>query len=126
MEPLQVLWELDRIDCGLQSTISVPRHHILDDRTRLVDRNISVIEDGDPAQGMALPVLDDGDVSIYESGAIVEYVMARHGDGGLKPAVDSDRFAEYLQDNGIVATVRWSRGLGSDAACGQLRVRTIK
>ena len=29
-----------------------------------------------------IPVLDDGDVSIYESGAIVEYVMARHKDGG--------------------------------------------
>ncbi len=28
-----------------------------------------------------VPVLDDGDVSIYESGAIVEYVLARHGDG---------------------------------------------
>jgi glutathione S-transferase len=44
-----------------------------------------------------VPVLDDGDVSIYESGAIVEYVMARHGDGGLKPAVDSPEFPEYLQ-----------------------------
>jgi glutathione S-transferase len=44
-----------------------------------------------------VPVLDDGDVSIYESGAIVEYVMARYGDGGLKPAVDAPEFAEYLQ-----------------------------
>jgi glutathione S-transferase len=44
-----------------------------------------------------VPVLDDGDVSLYESGAIVEYVMARHGDGGLKPAVDSEEFPEYLQ-----------------------------
>ena len=44
-----------------------------------------------------VPVLDDGDVSIYESGAIVEYVLARHGDGGLKPAVDSPEFPEYLQ-----------------------------
>ena len=44
-----------------------------------------------------VPVLDDGDVSIYESGAIVEYVMARHGDGGLKPAVDAPEFPEYLQ-----------------------------
>jgi len=44
-----------------------------------------------------IPVLDDGDVSIYESGAIVEYVMARYGDGGLKPAVDSAQFPEYLQ-----------------------------
>ncbi len=44
-----------------------------------------------------VPVLDDGDVSIYESGAIIEYVMARYGDGGLKPAVDSAEFPEYLQ-----------------------------
>ncbi len=43
------------------------------------------------------PVLDDGDVSLYESGAIVEYVMARYGDGGLKPAVDAPEFPEYLQ-----------------------------
>ena len=46
---------------------------------------------------MTTPVLDDGDVSIYESGAIVEYVMARYGDGGLKPAVDAPEFPEYLQ-----------------------------
>jgi glutathione S-transferase len=44
-----------------------------------------------------VPVLDDGDVSIYESGAIVEYVMARYGDGGLKPAVAAPEFPEYLQ-----------------------------
>ena len=44
-----------------------------------------------------VPVLDDGDVSIYESGAIVEYVMARYGDGGLRPAVDAAEFPEYLQ-----------------------------
>ncbi len=44
-----------------------------------------------------VPVLDDGEVSIYESGAIVEYVMARYGDGGLKPAVAAPEFPEYLQ-----------------------------
>ena len=44
-----------------------------------------------------VPVLEDKDVSIYESGAIVEYVMARYGDGGLKPAVDAPEFPMYLQ-----------------------------
>ena len=44
-----------------------------------------------------VPVLEDGEVSIFESGAIVEYVLARHGDGGLKPAVDAPEFPEYLQ-----------------------------
>ena len=44
-----------------------------------------------------VPVLDDGDISIYESGAIVEYILERHKNGGLKPAVDSPLFPEYLQ-----------------------------
>ena len=44
-----------------------------------------------------VPVLEDGEVSLFESGAIVEYVLARHGDGGLKPAVDAPEFPEYLQ-----------------------------
>ena len=44
-----------------------------------------------------IPVLEDGDVKIFESGAIVEYILARHGDGGLKPAVDSAEFPYYLQ-----------------------------
>lgn len=44
-----------------------------------------------------VPVLDDGDISLFESGAIVEYILARHKDGGLKPAPDSPVFPEYLQ-----------------------------
>ena len=44
-----------------------------------------------------VPVLDDGDVSIYDSGAIVEYVLERHKNGGLKPPVDSPDFPAYLQ-----------------------------
>ncbi len=44
-----------------------------------------------------VPVLEEGDISIFESGAIVEYVMARHGDGGLKPGVHAPEFPEYLQ-----------------------------
>ena len=44
-----------------------------------------------------VPVLEDGDVSIFESGAIVEYMLERHKNGGLKPAVDDPRFPDYLQ-----------------------------
>ncbi len=44
-----------------------------------------------------VPVLDDGDVTIYESGAIVEYIVARHTDGSLKPAVDSPLYPQFLQ-----------------------------
>jgi len=44
-----------------------------------------------------VPVLEDGDVSIYESGAITEYVLERHKNGGLKPAVNAPEFPAYLQ-----------------------------
>ena len=44
-----------------------------------------------------VPVLDDGDITIWESGAIVEYIVARHTDGALKPAVDDERYPAYLQ-----------------------------
>ncbi|MEQ8860940.1 MAG: glutathione S-transferase family protein [Pseudomonadales bacterium] len=44
-----------------------------------------------------VPVLEDGDVMLYESGAIVEYIIARHSDGKLRPAVESPLFPEYLQ-----------------------------
>ena len=44
-----------------------------------------------------VPVLEDGDVLIYESGAIVEYIIARHTDGALKPTPESPLFPRYLQ-----------------------------
>ena len=36
---------------------------------------------------------------------------------------DVEHFKQSLTDAGLVATVRWSRGLEHDAACGQLRAR---
>ena len=44
-----------------------------------------------------VPVLDDGDIRIYESGAIVEYILERHKNGGLKPEEDSPNYPNYLQ-----------------------------
>ncbi len=44
-----------------------------------------------------VPVLEDGEVMLYESGAIVEYIIARHTDGALKPDVNVSEFPEYLQ-----------------------------
>lgn len=44
-----------------------------------------------------IPVLDDGDVSIYESGAIVEYILERHKNGGLKPPVSDPMWPYYQQ-----------------------------
>ena len=44
-----------------------------------------------------VPVLEDGEVSLFESGAIVEYILERHANGGLKPAVEAPEYPEYLQ-----------------------------
>lgn len=45
-----------------------------------------------------VPVLEDGDVMLYESGAIVDYIVERHAaDSSLKPRVDDPMYPEYLQ-----------------------------
>lgn len=44
-----------------------------------------------------VPLLEDGGVRVMESGAILEYLSARHGGGRLRPAVESAAFPAYLQ-----------------------------
>ena len=44
-----------------------------------------------------VPVLEDGDVTVFESGAIVQYVLAKYGNGRLVPEVSSRDFPAYLQ-----------------------------
>jgi len=44
-----------------------------------------------------VPALEDGDVTIFESGAIVEYVLEKYGEGRLKPDTTSPEFSGYLQ-----------------------------
>ena len=45
-----------------------------------------------------------------------ELPYARPGSG------DPEAFQDFLQGRGVVATIRWSRGLDGAAACGQLRL----
>lgn len=44
-----------------------------------------------------IPVLEDGDITIWESGAIAEYILERHKNGGLKPSPDASNYPKYLQ-----------------------------
>ena len=44
-----------------------------------------------------VPTLEDGDVAFFESGAIVQYLLERHGRGRLEPAVDATTRGPYLQ-----------------------------
>ena len=44
-----------------------------------------------------VPVVQDGDVTIFESGAILEYLLEKCGGGRLAPVPGSPERAEYLQ-----------------------------
>ncbi len=44
-----------------------------------------------------VPVLEDNGEKLFESGAIVQYVLAKYGDGKLVPTMSDPAFATYLQ-----------------------------
>ena len=44
-----------------------------------------------------VPALEDDGVVLYESGAIVEYILAKHAGGRMRPGQDTPAFAQYLQ-----------------------------
>ena len=43
------------------------------------------------------PVLVDGEQTVIESGAIIDYLLRRHGQGRLRPEPDSIEHEQYLQ-----------------------------
>jgi glutathione S-transferase len=44
-----------------------------------------------------VPAIEDGDTAMFESGAILEYVLERYGEGRLAPAPGSPLRAAFLQ-----------------------------
>lgn len=43
------------------------------------------------------PVMEDGDFSMFESGAMVQYLLDRYGQGRLQPTAGTTEHATYLQ-----------------------------
>jgi glutathione S-transferase len=66
------------------------------------------------------PTVLYGDQVIVESGAILEMLLARHGDGRLRPAVDSPDFPYYLQ------WMHYSEGSFAARVIGDYRVEMIR
>ncbi len=44
-----------------------------------------------------VPVMDDGDLRMHESCAMIQYVLARYGEGRLQPAESEPAYAHFLQ-----------------------------
>lgn len=44
-----------------------------------------------------VPALEDGNITMFESGAIIQYVLAKYGEDRLIPDVSSPEFSTYLQ-----------------------------
>lgn len=44
-----------------------------------------------------VPAIEDDGVTIFESGAIVQYVLAKYGEGRMAPGPNDPAFADYLQ-----------------------------
>jgi glutathione S-transferase len=44
-----------------------------------------------------VPVMVDGDMTMFESGAMMQYVLDCHGNGRLQPTKDDPAYAHYLQ-----------------------------
>lgn len=54
---------------------------------------------------------------------LIPYNPVEEGPFARPGRQEVDEFQRTLQEGGLIATVRWSRGLEGDAACGQLRLR---
>ena len=83
----RVLWLLEELGAPYEI-----RHYARDATTRLAPPELMAIH----PLGKSPVVQDDGR-TLIESGAIVDYLIRRHGNGQLQPAAGSDDFEAYNQ-----------------------------
>ncbi len=83
----RVLWLLEEL--GLPYQI---KHYQRDPQTRLAPPELMLVH----PLGKS-PVLTDDGQTVFESGAIVDYLIRHHGDGRLQPSVGWPEHETYLQ-----------------------------
>lgn len=83
----RILWLLEEL--GVPYEI---KRHQRDAQTRLAPPELKAIH----PLGKS-PVITDGERVVHESGAIIDYIIRRHGGGRLAPALGSEAYETYLQ-----------------------------
>jgi glutathione S-transferase len=83
----RILWLLEEL--GAEYEI---KHYQRDPQTRLAPPELEAIH----PLGKS-PIITDGARTVVESGAIVDYLVRRHGDGRLQPAPESTLYDQYVQ-----------------------------
>jgi glutathione S-transferase len=83
----RILWLLEELGAAYEI-----RHHARDAATRLAPPALQTVH----PLGKS-PVIEDGGHTIIESGAIVDYLLRKHGGGALRPAQESHEFEAYQQ-----------------------------
>lgn len=83
----RVLWLLEELELPYEI-----RHYARDAKTRLAPPELTAVH----ALGKS-PVIEEDGLKVIESGAIVDYLIRRHGAGRLQPAQPSSEFEAYNQ-----------------------------
>jgi glutathione S-transferase len=82
----RIVWLCEEL--GLPYTL---QRYDRDPQTRLAPADYRALSE----MGIA-PVIDDGPLRLGESGAIIEYILGRYGNGQLAPAAADASFPDYL------------------------------
>jgi glutathione S-transferase len=85
----RILWLLEELALPYEI-----QHHQRDAQTRLASPSLKAIH----PLGKS-PVITDGPNTVAESGAIIDYIIRRHGGGRLQPGpgtADYDRYVQWL------------------------------
>ena len=83
----RVLWLLEELDLPYEIA-----HHARDATTRLAPPELTAVH----PLGKS-PVIQDDGLTVIESGAIIDYIIRRHGGGRLQPALHSRDYDVYQQ-----------------------------
>ncbi len=81
----RILWLLEELDVDYEI-----EHYERNPETKLAPDSLSDIH----PLGKS-PVITDGDHTVAESGAIIEYLLDHHGDGSLRPEPETDEHLRY-------------------------------